>query len=347
MKISDIFAPLAHTGFGSVCRFTQRSTLRTARHGVLAMGVMLTLPWASNAMAAFPEKEVTILVNYGAGGSVDRVARSVQAYLPAALGQGVVVQNIGGANGKIGMKKFMEMPADGYTVLAAFAPATTLLKFQDPKLFDMKDLAIINVQWVDPGILLANKSTGWKNLSDLVTAAKAAPGKVTLAESGAGSVGTILAKDLFKQLDIDVKMVPYRGGGEARKAFLGGETQLTAAGAEGAEGIEDSAVALGMFWPEKISAWPDAKPMNAQLGRTDLPEGGAYRFFAVKTEFKQKYPERFARLVKAFEQVVTKTPEFKAMADKSGVGTDWTGPEKGQALIEKVDASFTKMLKNN
>jgi len=101
---------------------------------------------------SFPEKEVTILVNYGAGGAVDRTARSVQPFLPTALGQNVIVENIGGAGGKTGLKAFLEREADGYTILTAFAPATTYGKFTTPGLFEMDDLAIINVQWTDhPG----------------------------------------------------------------------------------------------------------------------------------------------------------------------------------------------------
>lgn len=296
------------------------------------------------AQSGYPEKDIRILVNYGAGGSVDRMARSVQRYLPDALGQGVTVENVGGAGGKIGLQKFMDEEPDGYTVLAAFAPATTVVKHDDPSIFQMDDLAVINVQWVDPAILLARKDTGWTSLQDMIDAAKEAPGTLTLAESGRGSVGTILAKALFDEVGIDVKMVPYRGGGAARKALMGGETQMTAAGAEGATAAADTAIALGLFWPETIESWPDAKPLNDQIENLNVPEGGAYRFFAVPAAFKEANPEGFAKLVAAFETVITENKDFAANAAETGVGTMWTGPEKGQAMIEEVDAKFTAIL---
>lgn len=293
----------------------------------------------------FPEREVTILVNYGAGGSVDRTARSVQPFLPEALGQGVVVENIGGAGGKVGLAEYMEREADGYTILSAFAPATTYVKHTSPGLFEMDDLAIINVQWVDPAILVAREDTGWTSLSDMIEDVRANPGGYAFGSSGRGSVGPILSRALFDALELDVKLVPYSGGGDARRAFASGETAMTAAGAEGADAIKDEAVPLALFWPERIKAWPEAPTVAEALEGTDVeaPVGGAYRFFAVHSDLKEQHPKRFDALVEAFRQV-HENPDFQATAKQAGVGTDWTGPEEGQRLIEEVDARFSEIL---
>ncbi len=287
------------------------------------------------------------MVNYGAGGAVDRTARAVQPFLPDALGQNVIVENIGGAGGKTGMKAFMEREADGYTVLTAFAPATTYGKFTAPGLFEMSDLAVINVLWTDPAILIANKSAGWSNLGEMIAFAKANPGKVTFGSSGQGSVGSILARALFRALDLDIKLVPYKGGGATRKAFAAGEVQLTAAGAGGATSVQDEAVALGLFADAGTApTWPDAPSINAELAEMNVtvPEGGAYRFFAVHSDVKKNHPERFDALVEAFEATVIGNQAFKDAAATSGIGTDWQGPEGAQRLIEDVDAQFTEIL---
>lgn len=322
-------------------KFTRR------QFGTLA-GATSLIAIAPTAFAqSFPSKEITLLVNYGAGGAVDRTARAVQPFLPEALGQSVIVENIGGAGGKTGMKAFMEREADGYTVLTAFAPATTYGKFTNPDLFEMSDLAVINVLWTDPGILIANKSTGWNSLADMIAYAKANPGKVTFGSSGKGSVGPILARALFKELGLDIKLVPYKGGGATRKAFAAGEVQLTAAGAGGATSVKDEAIALGLFADVGTApTWPDAPSINSELASMDVtvPEGGAYRFFAVHSDVKKNYPERFDALVKAFEETVTGNQAFKDAAATSGVGTDWQGPGGAQNLIEEVDARFTEIL---
>ena len=272
---------------------------------------------------SFPSKEITLLVNYGAGGAVDRTARAIQPFLPEALGQNVIVENIGGAGGKTGLKKFMEAERDGYTILTAFAPATTYAKFTDPDIFSLSDLAIINVMWTDPAILLAQKDAGWTSLADMIAYAKANPGKVTFGSSGKG--------------------------GAARKAFASGEIQLTAAGAGGATSIKDDAVVLGLFSDAGTAPdWPDAPSINAELAamNVSVPEGGAYRFFAVHSDVKKNHPERFETLVKAFEETINNNQAFKDAAAKSGVGTDWQGAEAAQSLIEEVDARFTKILQD-
>lgn len=298
------------------------------------------------AAQTFPEREVELLVNYGSGGSVDRLARSVQPFLPDALGKGVIVENIGGAGGKVGLAQFMEREADGYTVLTAFAPATTYVKHTTPGMFEMDDLAVINVQWIDPAVLMASSASGWTTLREMIEAIRAEPGKYTFGSSGAGSVGPVLTKALFSSLDLDVKFVPYSGGGEARRAFLSGEVDLTAAGVEGADSVKDVAVPLALFWEETSPAWPEAPLIQTALEGYDVeaPLGGAYRFFAVKSELKEKHPERFDALVEAFRATVQDNPEFKAAADEAGVGSLWTGPEDGQAMIERADTYFTKLM---
>lgn len=294
----------------------------------------------------YPDGEVTLLVNYGAGGAVDRTARSVQPYLPDALGAGVIVENVGGAGGKVGLAKFLAGKPDGQTVLTAFAPATTYVKHTTPGMFEMDDLAVINVQWIDPAILLANKSTGWTSLSDMIEAVRANPGDYSFGSSGQGSVGPVLSEALFDALDLEVKNVPYSGGGDARRAFASGEVNLTAAGAEGALAMQDEAVPLAVFWREPVASWPDAPTIEDALEGYDVepPIGGAYRFFAVHAEFKETQPEKFATLVEAFRKVVQESDDFLATAEKSGIGTMWTGPEEGQTMIEEVDAYFADLL---
>jgi tripartite-type tricarboxylate transporter receptor subunit TctC len=295
---------------------------------------------------SFPEREIELLVNYGSGGSVDRMARSVQPFLPDALGAGVIVENIGGAGGKVGLGQFMERDADGYTILTAFAPATTYVKHTTPGMFEMDDLAVINVQWIDPAVLMASTETGWTNLGEMIEAIRAAPGEYTFGSSGAGSVGPVLTEALFASLDLDVKIVPYSGGGEARRAFLSGEVDLTAAGVQGADSVKDAAVPLALFWEETDPAWPEAPTIASALEGYDVkpPIGGAYRFFAVKSELREEHPERFDALVEAFRQTVQDNAEFRAAADEAGVGSLWTGPEVGQAMIERADTYFANLL---
>ena len=319
--------------------------LRTLKY---ALACAIAVLFTSSVQAEdFPSKEIKIIVNYGAGGSVDRTARSMQRFLPDALGQSVVVENVGGAGGKIGLKKYMKAPRDGYTILTSFAPATTYVAATAPDVFKADDIDIINVQWIDPGVIVAHKNTGWKTLDDMIKAVRANPGKHTFASSGKTSVGHVLTIDLFKKLGLDVKIVPYKGGGKTRAAFISGETDITAAGLRGMLKAKDASVPLGLYWNSSVDAWPQAIPINDLLKSEGITAeiGGAYRFHAVHSDVRKNFPDRYKKLVEAFKITTTENKDFIAFADKTKVGRDWIGPDASEALIEKVDASFTKMFK--
>ncbi len=312
----------------------------------LAIAIGLVVATAATTQAQpFPEKEIEIIVNYGSGGSVDRTARSVQKYLPEALGQTVVVENIGGAGGKLGIEAYLNKPADGYHVLTSFAPATTYVATTNPDLFSLDDLAIINVQWIDPAVLVVRNDTGWTSLDDMIKAIKTEPGKYTFGSSGATSVGHVLAMNLFKKLGLDVRVVPYKGGGKTRAAFLAGEVHMTAAGARGALRTKDQGIPVALFWDEPIDFWPEAVPVNSALDGTEVEIGGAYRFHAVHADVKANHPERFDALVEAFRRTTVENPDFIAFADETNVGRDWRGPEASTELLQNVEASFSEMFR--
>ncbi|AEA81344.1 tripartite tricarboxylate transporter substrate-binding protein [Pelagibacteraceae bacterium] len=302
----------------------------------------------NQAFAEFPEKEIKVIVNYGAGGGVDRTARSLQKFLPKAFGKTVIVENHKGAGGKIGLKKFMAEPRDGYSILTAFAPATTYVKFKDSKVFKTDDLDIINIQWVDPAIIYARKDTGWKNIDDMIKAVKANPGKYSFGSSGKGSVGPVLSRVLFKELGLDVKMVPYKGGGKTRKAFIAGEVHMSAAGSGGALKAKKHAVVLGAFMKGSVPGWDKAQPINKLLKKygykVKVPYGGAYRFHALHKDVKKNYPKRYKKIISAYKKTTKSNKDFIAFADKTKVGRDWLGPRKSNKLYRKVDKEFTDIM---
>lgn len=316
----------------------------------LAAGVTLTAGLSTATLAQqFPDKPITMIVNYGAGGGVDLTARSMQRFLPDALGQSVVVENYPGASGKIGILKFLEAPRDGYTVLTAFAPATTVVRHRDPSIFENSDLAIINMQWADEVVLVAHKDTGWTNLSDMIEAVRAEPGKYSFGSSGAGSAGPIMVKILFDKLGLDVKMVPYAGGGKTRAAIKGGHVDMIAGGNSGHVPLSDTVNMIGVFWDTPVPEWPEGQTVNDQLKAydTDVPTAAAFRFHAVHKDVKENYPDRFQTLVDAFQLTTEENDAFKEFADGASIRREWLGPDASQALISEVDARFWNILETS
>ncbi len=311
---------------------------------IFAAVITLTLAGSGLVLAAdpYPSSEIRLVTGTGAGGGVDRMARSVQRFLPDVLGVSVLVENRKGAGGKIALNYVRKQPPEGYYIFAYHQPGVTNIIKKNPGLLKLEDLAYININWTDPTILVARKDLGWNSLEDFIQAAKKEPGKYSFAAPSPNSAGTVMAKMLFQRLGLDVKVVPYDGGGTARASFRGGHTNLTSGGAAGMLVVEDVATPLGVFWKKAIKSWPTAKTINDQLaGRNlKLPLAGSFRLFAVPKEFKDKHPENFNKLVAAFKKLVTEHKEFQAFCDKGDIGRDWLGPEESLQVVKDVHDTF-------
>ncbi|MBW2148705.1 MAG: tripartite tricarboxylate transporter substrate binding protein [Deltaproteobacteria bacterium] len=298
--------------------------------------------WAADK---YPVQEIRIITGTGPGGGVDRMSRSVQRFLPDVLGVSVLVENRKGAGGKIAARYVMQQPADGYTIFAYHQPGITNMIKKNPGLLALNDFAYININWIDPTLIAANKNTGWKSLEDMIQAAKKNPGKYSFAAPGAASAGTVIPKLLFEKLGLDIRIAPYGGGGSARAAVMGHHADMTAGGATGMLAIEEVAVPLAVFSKKLVPSWPDARPVNEFLAKYNLkmPDAGSFRLFAVRKEGKEKYPERWKILVEAFKKLITEHKGFQEFCDKGKIGRDWYGPEKSLALVKKVDEAFAKI----
>lgn len=301
---------------------------------------------ASSLFAAeYPDHEIRLIVPVGTGGSLDRMARSVQRFLPDVLnGTSVIVENRKGATTKIGTRHFMKQPPDGHTILVTLQPTLTDTIKKDSKRLSLDQFSIININWIDPVMLVAQKDLGWKSLDDMVQAVQANPGKFSFGHTGLTGAAWLACKQVIqnKKLDLDVKIVAYHGGGEARTALRGKHVDMTGGGAGGLQDISDVSAPLGVFWEEPSKYYPNSRPINEYLAKYDVKvkNVAAIRFFAVHREFKEKYPEKFKILVDAFHKLVTEHKGFQEYCDKAGIGREWYGPEKSQALVEEADRMF-------
>ena len=208
----------------------------------------------------------------------------------------------------------------------------------------LDDLAILNVPWADPGILVA-QSGKWGSLEEFVADAKANPGKFTFGSSNAAAVGTVLAVDLFDQLGLDIKIVPYDGGGETRSAFLGGLVDMTAAGAQGALALKGKSDPLALFWNEGVAGWEDAPLISDAIANLDAnpTNGAAVRFFATHKAFAENNPEAYVKLLAAFEGLQG-NQAYLDNAAETKVGADWRGPEASFELLQGQVDDFLPIL---
>ena len=196
------------------------------RHFLRATAVAASLLSLGSAAQAAPDwlpnKPVTLVVGFAAGGAADAAARMIAKKLGENIGQTVVVDNKGGAGGNIAHQFVSKAPTDGSVLLfGSVGPLTIAPHLMKLPYDPFKDLAPISGGVNFPNVLVVHKGAGVKTLAEFVAKARKNPGTVDYASTGAGSASH-LAGELFNQrAGIDMVHVPYKGGAPALQDLLG------------------------------------------------------------------------------------------------------------------------------
>src|SRR5262245_50071220 len=201
-----------------------RPALRTIAAAMLAAGV--TAAAAPASAQTYPNKAVTVIVAYSAGGTGDIVARVVADKLGPALGQSVVVENRAGASGAIGTRSVVAAAPDGYTRLLgqtgeiAITPHWNKAAGYDPD----KDLQPVALATIVPLALVAPGKASYSTVAEMLTAS--APKGLSFASAGAGTPGHFAGEVLKLRTNTNLAHVPYKGAGPALNDLLGGHVDF-------------------------------------------------------------------------------------------------------------------------
>jgi tripartite-type tricarboxylate transporter receptor subunit TctC len=218
--------------------------------------------------AAFPDRTIRIMVGFGAGGTVDTVARLIAQAIGPILGANDIVENRPGGSGSIAANAVVQAPADGHTLLLgifshAVAPALVKLSYDTTK-----DLAAVSQVASVPLFLFASQKAPYRNVADVVTAAKAKPETVTYATGGVGSSAHLGAELFARKTGIQLVHVPYRGGSQAVQALFSGDVELlcdTPTPATHGFIAEGTLRALAVMSNRRLPGFPDV-PAIGELG---------------------------------------------------------------------------------
>ncbi len=196
--------------------------------GALGLAGLMALGLGAGAQAqTWPERPVTIIVPFPAGGNTDTMARLLAERLQRKLGQGFVIDNRPAGGGIVATGQVARAKPDGYTFLFASAGQNIILPMLVKVTYDpVKDLAPISIFGAGAFILGAKKETPFNTMAELIAYAKANPGKLNVASAGNGSIGHLSAALFAKRASLDMVTVPYKGGGPAIAALVAGETDL-------------------------------------------------------------------------------------------------------------------------
>jgi tripartite-type tricarboxylate transporter receptor subunit TctC len=200
-----------------------------ARRTLLAALPAAALVHVAPAWAAWPEKSITLVVGYAAGGSVDAVARLIATPLSKRLGQSIVIENLGGAGGALGASRVAKAPADGYTLMVGSGSEVAIAWATNPNLKynGLTDLAPIGLISTSPMVLVGNKTVPPTDMAGLLQYGRANRGKLSLATSGVGTPQHLLLEYINRKASTDILHVPYRSAASIVQDVIGGRVDLS------------------------------------------------------------------------------------------------------------------------
>ena len=213
----------------------------------------------------YPSRQITLVVPFPPGGSTDIAARIIAERMRPLLGQPVIVENVGGAGGSIGVRRIARAAPDGYTIDIGQWDTHVGSIIYDLDYDLQKDFAPIGLMTVNPQLMVAKKDLPADNLKDLVAWMKANPGKINFVnQNAAANVSGILFEQLSGQ---KVQFIPYRGAGPAMTDLISGTVDLL---------VVQGAVALSQIRGGRIKAIANLSPQRS-ASMPDIPtsdEGG-------------------------------------------------------------------------
>jgi tripartite-type tricarboxylate transporter receptor subunit TctC len=309
------------------------------------LAAALALSIAASASAQnYPTRPITMIVPFAAGGTSDVIARTVAEQMSAALGQPVVIENVGGAGGSIALARVARAEADGYTIAIGNAGTNAATYTIYPKLtFTSDSFVPIAVVAKTFGIIALRKDFPAKNLQEFIAYAKSNPGKVNLGHAGIGSSNFLICKVFAHAAGIDVTLVGYRGAAPALTDAIGGQIDgVCDAAASVAQPISEKLVkGLVVGANVRLASLPEL-PTSAEAGLPDFEAQGWNGLFAPKGT----PADIIAKLNAAAKSAVESEPVKKRFADLSTVAPDANEhtPEVLQQFVTRDVEKFRKLL---
>ena len=229
----------------------------------------LAAPASAQTADAWPNRPLRIVVPFGPGGTTDLLARMVAEGLSRALGQPVVVENKAGAGGNVGAVEVARAQPDGYTLMMGTPGPLAINRFviANTPFQAERDFAAVSYVADVPNVIIANPATGFRNVGDLLAAARARPGQLTWGSPGVGSTGHISLEMLKQMANVDILHVPYKGAAQATADLLGGQIQLAADNVPTAlPNIRGGKLtALGVMSERELATLPGVAPVAASV----------------------------------------------------------------------------------
>ncbi|GLK64499.1 MULTISPECIES: tripartite tricarboxylate transporter substrate-binding protein [Paracoccus] len=304
--------------------------------GALCATTMLVAPAFAQD---WPQRQITMVVPFSAGGPTDTVARMVAERMSADLGQQIIIENIGGAGGTLGAGNVAKADADGYTVLLHhIGMATSATLYRNLAYDTLNAFEYVGLVTEVPMVVVSRKDFEPKDFKEFISYVKDNADNLTLANAGIGSASHLCGMMLMSALDVQLVTVPYKGTGPAMTDLLGGQTDLMCDQTTNTtQQIKGGTIkAYAVTTPERLELFADLPTaMESGLDGFDVSIWhGIYTPKGTPAEVNE-------RLSKALQAALADEGVIKAMADL-GTAPSPAGDATPEALKTKLETEIAR-----
>ena len=309
----------------------------------IAVAVMLAALASIAAAQPYPGRPIRMVVPNPAGGANDIVARIVAQKLGTLLGQQLVVDNRCGAGGAIGAEIVARAAPDGHTLIAAtFATHTTIPHLQKKIAYDpLRDFAPIALFVVQYSMLSAHPAFPPRTVGELIAYAKANPRAINYASAGPGSTSDFTGRMVARRANIEITLVPYKGGGQAISALLAGEahTNFGPIPATASHIRAGRLKAIAVSGEKRSIAMPDV-PTVAESG---LPGFSASAWVGLMAPARA--PRVIVEKLAAVSREALDAPDVREPLIKSGAEPAYKGPQAFARFVRDEYERYGKLVR--
>ncbi|UOM35797.1 tripartite tricarboxylate transporter substrate binding protein [Acuticoccus sp. I52.16.1] len=297
---------------------------------------------ATSAYAEYPERPITMIVAYSAGGGTDIAARTLVPFIEKELGDGasITVVNRPGAGGEIGFTALAQAKPDGYTIGFINTPNLLSIPIQRKARYDIDSFAPIANIIYDPGAFSLRPDEGISTLDELVAFAKEHPGEVTYGTTGIGSDDHLAALNFERLAGVKFEHIPFSGNADVRAAVIGGHVMMASMNvSETVQDVDDGTlVLLGQMSEERWEGAPDVPTFQEQGYDVIM---GSNRGMAAPAGVDAA---ELQTLSDAVGRAVA-NPEFRAAAAKQDLALAFQDRESFRTSLERLDSTLQTLWK--
>jgi len=301
---------------------------------IFLLGLGILFPGVG--LCKYPVDKLTIVVPYPTGGTTDRLARVITAFLSKQLGVPVTIANREGGGSIVGIKAHLKNdPADGSFIVYQIEPYLSGGTIKGA--WKLDDFDYLGLDYWSPQSIWVKKDSKYKNLEQLLEDIKTHSTKIKQGYLPNSWGLPVMA--LFKErIGAEPKSIPYEGGGPQRIALVAGDIDFAVTELYGTRAAAEADLRpICVFDTSRIAVYPEVPTVNEvmqKMGLKPMPVVSNFRFYLVKKGFKQKYPDRWDTLVKALEKA-SANPEYKTILSKQKLEATWKGPKECEKAVRE------------